>query len=657
MLLGVDTGGTFTDFVLYRGGNVEIHKVLSTPEAPEKAILQGIQELNLLASISRGELTVIHGSTVATNAALEGKGVRTVFITNTGFKDMLTIGRQTRRELYNLQPVPTSPPVAKELCLEVDCRRDKHGDSLQSLTEESLQALTNQVDSLKPDAIAINMLFSYINGDDERTIAKALDDTYFVSCSSEILPEYKEYERGIATWLNSYLGPLMERYLSRLATAIEPSPLTIMQSSGGTISAQQASQRAVNLLLSGPAGGLAAAKFVRDLCSKEDLLTFDMGGTSTDVALIQGELNITNEGRIGPYPVAVPMVDMHTIGAGGGSLASVDQGGLLHVGPESAGASPGPACYGQGGKQVTVTDANAILGRLRPDNFLGGAIHLDLNAANQAMDVLAGALGVDRYEAASGVLAIANEHMARALRVISVQRGYDPMHFRLCCFGGAGGLHVCALAEQLNMRKALVPQFGGVLSALGMLVAPRERQLSQTHQAPLAELKDDDITQALNKLATSGRNELLAEGVNRQDIQQQPSLDLRYVGQSYTIAIPYTTLRQSESDFHQRHAELYGHCLDEPIEVVNLRQRIYSPANNLALPQLGERPTDKPLKQDLVELFGLGNVPVVNRAELYKNDRLKGPLLICETVSTTLVAESWQVDVDAYGNLLLEKYI
>ena len=357
MLLGVDTGGTFTDFVLLDDSRLRIHKVLSTPDAPEQAILQGIDELGIGAVAAAGQLVVIHGSTVATNAALEGKGVRTVFITNRGFADMLSIGRQARSELYQLQPALTAPPVPADLCLETGGRMTPGGDELVPLGRADLESLRAQIEALQPEAVAINLLYAFVDDRYERAIEASLPAGLFCSRSSEVLPEHGEYERGIATWLNASLGPLMASYLQRLQQALAPGPVTIMQSSGGTIALEQAARRAVNLLLSGPAGGLAAARHIGHLCGQPRLMSFDMGGTSTDVALIDGEIRLSNEGHIGRWPVAVPMVDMHTIGAGGGSLAFVDGANLLHVGPQSAGASPGPACYGLGGTQATVTDA------------------------------------------------------------------------------------------------------------------------------------------------------------------------------------------------------------------------------------------------------------------------------------------------------------
>ncbi|HKJ08516.1 MAG TPA: hydantoinase/oxoprolinase family protein, partial [Gammaproteobacteria bacterium] len=436
MLLGVDTGGTFTDFVLFDGHRLRVHKVLSTPRAPETAILTGVRELG----IDPAGLRVVHGSTVATNAVLEGKGARTVYVTNRGFGDVLTIARQARAELYNLQPPPAAVPVPAELCLETGGRAGADGRAIEGLGDADLARLRAALQALAPEAVAINLLFSFLDDRFERMAESAVPPGVFVSRSSAVLPEYREYERGVATWLNSYVGPLVQGYLGRLGSALAPASVTVMQSSGDTVDASAAGERSVHLLLSGPAGGLSGAAFVGRAAGSPRLLTFDMGGTSTDVALIDGEPRLTTEGTIGPYPVAVPMVDMHTIGAGGGSIATVDAGGMLQVGPQSAGADPGPACYGAGGSEATVTDANLVLGRLLPDAFLGGAMELDVGAAQRAVGRLARVMDVSVERAAAGIVQVANEHMAQALRVISVQRGVDPRTLVLTSFGGAGGL-------------------------------------------------------------------------------------------------------------------------------------------------------------------------------------------------------------------------
>lgn len=650
-LLGVDTGGTFTDFVLFDGASLRVHKVLSTPGVPEQAILQGVAELGLAPE----GLRVTHGSTVATNAALEGKGVRTAFVTNRGLRDLLTIGRQARRELYNLQPQPVPPPVPPELCLETGGRLGADGQVVEPLTDEDLAALHERLRALAPQAVAINLLFSFLDDRFEKAIEAAVPAGIFVSRSSAVLPEYKEYERGIATWLNAWIGPLVAGYIARLGQGLKPARVFVMQSAGRTIAAEQAGRKAVHMLLSGPAGGLAGARFVGRTAGCERLLTFDMGGTSTDVALIDGEVRLTSEGSIGPYPVAVPMVDMHTIGAGGGSIACLDAGGLLQVGPQSAGADPGPACYGRGGQEPTVTDANLVLGRLQPDAFLGGAMRLDVAAARRAVGRLAERLGLGLEQTAEGIIRVANEHMARALRVISVQRGVDPRGFVLMSFGGAGGLHVCALAEALGMDRAVVPVHCGVLSALGMLVAARGRQLARTVGGLLDRVSPNVLEDHFNALIDQGVAELAEEGVKPDEIAVERNLDLRYRGQSYTLDIPWQGAAQSSAAFHAAHEARSGHRLDVPVELVNVRVGLSALPPTVRLAPLAKTGGQVlPMGRRL--LYGLSEEAVIwNRADLQAGQRITGPALITETVATAYLAPGWHCRVDDVGNLLLQR--
>lgn len=650
MLLGVDTGGTFTDFVCFEDGRLRTHKVLSTPDAPERAILQGIRELRLEGR----DFRLVHGSTVATNAALEGKGVRTVYITNHGLADVLSIGRQAREALYQLQPTPQPPPVPEMLCLETGGRLAADGSVVEPLDEAECAALTQRVAELEPQAVAINLLFSWLDDRYEQMIRRALPDSLFVACSSEVLPEIREYERGMATWLNAWLGPKVQGYLQRLQQAVQPAPVHVMQSSGLTIRADRAARRAVNLLLSGPAGGLMGAQHVAAGHHITRLLTFDMGGTSTDVALIDGQINLTSQGRIGRYPVAVPMVDMHTIGAGGGSIARVDSGGMLAVGPESAGADPGPACYGRGGQLATVTDANLVLGRLRANAFLGGDMSLDVGAAERAISRLAQQMGVSSQDAAKGVIELANEHMTQALRVISVQRGIDPGGFTLVAFGGAGGLHVCALADALGMQRAMVPAAAGVLSALGMLVAPPGRQLSRTLRGQLDAQDEGRLNRAFQQLAAQGLSELQEEGVQADAVTSTRSLDLRYLGQSFSLNIPFSTLDVAAESFHQAHQRRFGHRLDVPVEVVNLRIALSTRGNRPRWQDAVTQGAGKPLEH--ADLTGFSQpVPVWRPADLETGRSYPGPMLVVDDVATILVAPHWTLEKAADGSLLLAK--
>ncbi len=647
--LGIDTGGTFTDFVLYDGKSLKIHKCLSTPEQPEKAILQGIRELN----IHPEDLIIIHGSTVATNATLENKGVRTVYITNYGLADTLSIGRQTRHSLYNLQPPRHNPPVEPELCIETGGRLGATGETIEPLSDEELRTLKKKVSSLAPQAVAINLLFSFLDDTFEKRIEASLPKDIFVSRSSFVLPQYKEYERGITTWLNASVGPIVERYIAQLSRQLPKTQLSIMQSSGGTISAEQAGTHAVHMLLSGPAGGLAGASFVASQCNKHRLLTFDMGGTSTDVSLIDGEPKLTSEAKINDYPVAIPMVDIHTIGAGGGSIAWIDAGGMLRVGPESAGAAPGPACYNKGGTLATVTDANLVLGRLLNSAFLGGGMTLNLAKAREAIASVANSLGLSIEETAEGIIRIANEHMAQALRVISIQRGLDPRLFTLVSFGGAGGLHVCALADALDMREAIVPVHAGVLSALGMLAAPRSRQLSKTIVGKIHTLNSKRIETEFDTLLSKGFQALEKEGIAREEISSNKTIDVRYAGQSYTVNIPWRGIEYIQEDFNLGHKKRYGHELALDIELVNLRLAIKGPTPKITLKTNAKSERTHSQKK---RLYGISEtVTIIDRDNLRPNTVYKGPALITETVSTTLITRNWQCTKDALGNLHLSR--
>ena len=652
--LGVDTGGTFTDFVLFGGQSIKIHKVLSTPAVPEKAILQGIAELG----IDTEGLQLIHGSTVATNAVLEGKGVQTVYITNQGFADVISIGRQARKELYNLTPCAKKSFIEKKHCLEVDTRLSAKGELLKPIAEPQLEFLRQQLLDLSPQAVAINLLFSFLDDRQEKQIAACVPDTIFVSRSSDVLAEYKEYERGMATCLNAYVGPLMQGYLQRLDEATLGAQVSVMQSAGGTIGADQAGHHAVNLLLSGPAGGLKGAQHVAALSGFDRLLSFDMGGTSTDVAMIDQNIGLTTEGHIGDYPVAVPMVDMHTIGAGGGSIARLDAGGMLLVGPESAGAVPGPACYGQGGDRATVTDANLVLGRLQAKAFLGGNMTLDEAAAGRVITPLADQAGSSIEQAAMGIIQIANEHMVNALRVMSVQRGYDPREFCLTSFGGAGGLHVCALADALEISTAIVPIQSGVLSALGMLVAAPSRQKSRTISRPLSQCDDADLKLKFQQLEQAAVDEIKQElsAAGRQPLSSQYSVDLRYMGQSFALNLPWANFESMTDNFNQLHQQRYGHAMQVEVELVNIRVSVNASAPPFVLPELDTGLAEQEALIDKVSMYGFENkVNVYQREHLACGQRIQGPALVLEKVSTTFIDEGWGGEVDRYGSIILRK--
>ncbi len=646
--LGVDTGGTFTDFIYFDGQHLRIHKVLSTPAAPERAILAGIRDMG----IDTDRLQLIHGSTVATNALLEGKGAKTAYISNKGMTDVLTIGRQSREDIYSLTPEVPNAPVPESLCFEISARISAKGEVITEICESELSRLSQHLAQQDIKAVAVNLLFSYVNAKHERAIADALPDKLFVSCSNEVFPEYGEYERGIATWINASLSPIVHQYLAALCKALPNSIVTVMQSSAGTVAANEAKQLAVNLLLSGPAGGLIGAREIAERANFDRLLSFDMGGTSTDVALIDGDIGLTRESRIGPYPVAVPMVDMHTIGAGGGSIARVDAGGLLQLGPESAGANPGPACYGLGGSEATVTDANLVLGRIPAHSLLAGEMPLQIAASIRVIAALAEKLTLSLEQAAEGIIHLANEHMVQALRVISVQRGIDIREFTLCSFGGAGGLHVCALAELMGMSRAMVPVHSGVLSALGMLMAPRQRVLTKTLARQLQNYQAAEILKMLRELAAYGMEKMSAEGVDTQSINVNYSLDLRYQGQSYSLELPWEdNISKVEEAFHSAHFRRYGHDLPLSIELVNLRLKLQSPPPQISLPKIQ---LDQQANKKYVDVYGCDKqVPCFNRNALRIGEEQAGPHIITDAVSTTFVAQGWNSVLDEHGNLLL----
>ena len=660
ILLGIDAGGTFTDFVSVELGErifLKVHKTLSTPRAPEQAILTGIEAMGLTARLQAGGLHIIHGSTVATNAVLERKVARTAFITNRGFGDMLQLARQTRPKLYALEFEPVEPPVPAGLCLETGGRLGADGAVVEALSEADIRELTGRIKALAPEAVAINLLFSFLDARFERVIEEAIHEAgldVFVSRSSDVLPVYKEYERGIATWLNACLGPIVSGYLARLQERLGDSSLQIMQSNGETIAADKAADSAVHLLLSGPAGGLTAIRFLGRQISLDRIISFDMGGTSTDVALLDGDITTSSEGHIDRYPVGVPMVDMHTIGAGGGSIAFIDSGGMLQVGPRSAGADPGPTCYGKGGTEATVTDANLVLGRLIPEAALAGSLQLNLPLARAAIARLAEPIGLGVEETAEGIVSIANEHMAEAIRLISVNRGHDPKEFLLASFGGAGGLHVCAIAETMQMNKAIVPAYGGVLSALGMLVANRGRQFSKTIGQDTQRLREKVLEDEFAQLADHGREQLQAEGLAAGQLVVKTSVDMRYQGQSYTLNVDFTDLTESVSRFHDLHRKRYGYALHRGTEIVNLCVKVLHQGEGFALPTI-PAPTDcNNIRHGRV--YGhAGPAAIVARAEIAAGQEIEGPAIVTEYSATTFIAPDWVGCRDDYGNLLLSK--
>jgi N-methylhydantoinase A len=645
-LVGIDTGGTFTDLVLFAQGRLRHCKVLSTPDDPSRAISEGLERLGLQAA----GVDIVHGTTVGTNAVLEGKGARVAYITSAGFADVLSLGRQEREQVYSLRQPPLRPPVPEEHCMEITTRLAADGSLLAASTDAELAALRQQLRQQGVEAVAINLLFSFLRPEEEQRVAAALGDEWFTSCSSEVLPEIREYERGIATWLNASVGPVIGRYLGELARRQPNARISVMQSSGTTVAADQAARRAVRLLLSGPAGGLAAALLVGAASNSTKLLTLDMGGTSTDVALLNGRIPLTNDSRLGRWPLTISSVDIHTIGAGGGSIARVDEGGLLLVGPESAGADPGPACYGQGGEQVTVTDANLVLGRIPETTLLGGYLPLNPAAAHTAMARLAAQLGCSDIEAAQGVVRMANEHMARALRVISVERGHDPRDYQLFCFGGAGGLHACELAELLQLRSITLPPLAGVQSALGMLASEPGRELSLAVLQPLAECADGQLAASFAQLEEDAAAALEAEGQPRPRLRFRRQLQLRYSGQSASITLPFEAGQDHAALFHAAHLDKAGHALERDVELVNLRLSASAPAALLSLPPAGRSEAG-----NVAPRQAPCEIPVHERSDFHAGLQVNGPAIIVDPVATAWLAPGWQAVMDEWGSLQLRR--
>lgn len=671
MRVGIDTGGTFTDFVwLDAAGRWRSYKVRSTPDDPARAILAGLAEL-----ATPPAARVVHGTTVATNTLLERRGARTALVTTAGFADVLAIGRQNRPDLYALTPHKPPPLVEAAWRLEAPERVSAQGEVLTPLTPAALSTLVERLAAGEIESVAVCLLFSFLYPAHEQAIRAALQATgrdWHISLSCEILPVFREYERTVATVINAYVAPKMSRYLQRLAAGLAPRRLSIMQSNGGVISAAVAGAQAARTVLSGPAGGVVGALYVAQQAGWNDIITFDMGGTSTDVALCPGRAPLATSTTMVGLPLALPTLDIHTVGAGGGSLAYVDAGGVLHVGPESAGAEPGPACYPRvnglaaDALSATTTDANLLLGRLDADHFLGGALPLQRESARLALAKLARQMGVASAEAAAwDVLRVANAHMERAIRAISVERGYDPRDFTLVAFGGAGPLHACDLAAQLGLPRVLVPPAPGVLSALGMLAAAPTRDYGRTVMRLATTLGDVDAIAAwvaaqLRPLEAQAMSDMEAEGFIPAEITLRPAIDMRYRGQSHelTIFAPAESQPDWVALFHQAHARRYGYAQPQAaVELVTLRLTAVGPAQTPALPRSPLRPgrgEEAQTGQGWV-YFDARPVwtPLYQRERLHPGMALAGPAVIFQYDTTTVVPPGWDMAVDAWSNLIL----
>ncbi len=662
MRIGIDIGGTFTDFVLFNPatGQFSTFKILSTPPAPEEAVLSGLSQY-AATEPAAARPSIVHGSTVATNALLERKGATTALITTAGFGDVLEIGRQNRPDIYDLFSHRPEPLVPAPLRFELAERVDHLGQPLTPLNEADLPALAAQLQAAGVEAVAVSLLFSFLYPAHEQAIARHLRQAgLLVSLSSEVLPEFREFERTSTTVINAYVSPVMERYLARLERDSRAADFRVMQSNGGSISAAQARREAVRCVLSGPAGGVVGARAVAQAACFRELLTFDMGGTSTDVSLCAGDIQVTTESDIGGLPLRIPVIDIHTVGSGGGSIAFVDAGGALRVGPHSAGADPGPVCYGRGGTRPTVTDANLILGRLAADQFLGGDMALDFAAAEAALSRLAAQAGLRPVDglsaaqtAARGVIAVVNAHMERALRVISIQRGHDPQEFTLVSFGGAGGLHAAALARSLRIPRVLVPPGASTLSAFGMLAADVVKDYVQTVMRP-GDTPFAELEQLISPLVAQGQAEVLAEGVPPDSIALEPLLDVRYRGQSYELPVPLAP--DFTARFHAEHARVYGHSeAGTPLEIVNLRLRVIGRLPKPPLPTFETAATASPPfdRRPVVLAAGLAITPFYRGEALQPGQRLDGPAVVVQPDTTVFLDAGQRLQVDRHKNFIL----
>jgi N-methylhydantoinase A/oxoprolinase/acetone carboxylase beta subunit len=679
MQIGVDIGGTFTDIVaLDRDGRLTLTKVPSTP----KDLLQGIEAavrrvLELAGASAASVDRFIHGTTVATNAVLERKGPTTAVLATEGFEDILELGRMKRSRMYDLGMDPETPTflAPRRRRLGIRERLDARGNVLTPLDEAQVRTAVETLRGQGVQAIAVCYLFSFVDPAHERRtreICREVAPEISVSLSSEVDPTFREYERLCVTAFDAYLRPVVQRYLAGLADTLQSLgvravPL-IMRSRGGIVSAALAAQQPVTLFLSGPAGGVIGAKFAAERSGVRDFVSLDMGGTSNDVAVVRGgEPLIAGEGFIGPYPVRTPMVDVSTIGAGGGSIAWIDKAGGLRVGPESAGAEPGPACYARGGDRATVTDANLILGYLNPDRFAGGLMTLDVKAAERAVGALARRLGLDVVAAAAGIHRVINARMADQIQLVTIKRGYDPRQFALVVLGGAGPVHGVPLAEEMGMAEVLVPEAPGVLAAFGLLAASIEHHHARTLSARADALDLSAVNACLGELDAAGRARMREEGVPVDDVRVQYTADMRYVGQSYELevpmAVPVTGERIDEvvRAFHAVHERVYGYArAQQPVEFINFRvvhtyplpaPRVRSAARGVCTideARIGQRPA-------YFAPHGFVRTAIYDRARLASGERVDGPAIVEQADTTTVIPPGYAAAVDPSGNLRIRR--
>ncbi|MFB6295925.1 MAG: hydantoinase/oxoprolinase family protein [Halobacteriales archaeon] len=671
--IGVDVGGTFTDVVTVAGGRLRVDKVPSTPAAPEDGVVEGVAAATEGAGVDPADVGFLaHGTTVATNAVLEGEWAETALLTTEGFRDVLEIGRQDRPDLYDLDAEKPDPIVPRDRRLEVTERVDERGAVLAPLSEESVREAVRAI-SENVESVAVSLLFAFENPAHERRVREIVREKRDlpVSISSEVLPEIREYERTLVTALDAALTPVMEAYLGALEGRLADHGLStgvqVMGSAGGSMAAETARDRPVRTLLSGPAAGVRGAAHVASLAGIDDAITMDMGGTSCDVSLARdGEPVVSTEVTVGEYPVSRPMVDVHTIGAGGGSIAWIDAGGALRVGPDSAGADPGPICYGRGGTDPTVTDAHFLLGRLDPARF-GAAFETDPEDVRAGIEAaVADPLGMSVGDAAAGILEVANANMERALRVVSVERGHDPRDLALVAFGGAGPLHALELADALDVPRVLVPRAAGALSALGLLASDTVYDHSTSRVRPWGEVAPGAIEEIFSEFEAEGADRLDGEGYPPERRAFERALDVRYAGQTYDLtveapdAVDAAALDRVAERFHERHETRYGHASPgEPLELVAVRLR----ARGLIDPpdlRVGEGSGTTSLADARREARNVRfddervETPVYRRGGLPTGTPFDGPAIVEGSESTVVVPPGSAGERDEHGTLVLE---
>jgi N-methylhydantoinase A len=678
--VGVDSGGTFTDVCLFdeEQGKVEVWKVPSTPDDPSRGIAQGVEESLRRVAPGAGARPASqvayfgHGTTVATNALIQHRGVKTGLITTEGFRDLLEIGRQKRPDLYDIQVDKPPTLVPRELRLEVAERVLHTGAVATALDETAVRSAARQLKAAGVKAVAVSFLYGFVRpAHEQRTLAilrEELPDA-FLSAGHEIAPEFREFERLSTVVLNAYLGPVMAGYIERLSPRLEALGLAtaphLTQSNGGVIGFATAAAMPVRTVLSGPSTGVVGAQAIGRAAGMPDLITFDMGGTSTDVALLQdGQCKLASEATVHGYPIKAPMLDIHTVGAGGGSIAFIDAGGLLKVGPRSCGADPGPVCYGKGNREPAVTDANVVLQTLNPEHLLGGRMPIRRALAIEAVQGLADRLGLGLMETAQGVISVVTANMARAIRVISVQRGHDPRHYTLMAFGGAGPLHAARLAKELDMPRVLVPANPGILCAMGLLLTDLRADFAVTRLLPADDGAAPALAEGFAALGAQAERWFEQEGIAPADRRLTRTVDMRYHGQNYELGITLpedASIATLGARFAEAHRQRYGFATDEdPVEIVTLRLEangVVRKAELKAHPEAGPDGSAAIVRRRdvwLPEAGGFAATPIYARERLRPGNRFAGPAIVEQMDATTLVPPGMTARVDRWLNLILE---